>query len=820
MEKRLVAFAFASLLLWFGFIYLNQVVLGPKMAAQQAAEEQALEQGAADQDPLPGDADAVDGPPAAAVAPTEPTDEPPAPPAEQPPPAVPIVGEERLIQFGSLDPASPYQMLVTASSVGASIVRVELNAPTYTDLEDESGYLGNLALVDSADGVTIRLVGTGSPAAEAGLRGRRWNQSDHGVELAYAGDTITAVNGTAMVTTADFDRVMSATKPGQTVELTVRRADGASSTMTIPLVKRPLQLLRPEVRQQPDEPPSPASFLFTLHQLGENKTRFDADELSGLPSLHGSNWSVEPLDVDGGLGPGVEFRRALTADELAALPLEGSLELIKRYRLATVDRQDEENEATNGALGYRLSLEIEVRNVGDTPLKVGYQLDGPSGLTPEGWWYSYKVHPTKMSVAGARDVAWREADEGHQLFVCSGIAAHEQKNPDSPDQPLADTSDPVELAYAGTDAQYFSAIMMSEAWVANHVNGQPPDAATARKYQGAFARVIGPVDKKKKKYTNVTCRLKSQPRTVKPGAALTENYTVFLGPKEPAVVRQFGLDDIIVYGWFWWVAKPMRLVLHAFHMLTGKFSFGLAIILLTVLVRALLYPFGRKMARNAQKMQELAPEMKRIADKYKNDVEKRTKAQQDLFKKHNYNPLSGCLVIFIQTPVFLGLYRCIGTDISLRQAPLLPGMQWCSNLAGPDRFLYWRDFIPGALASETGWLGPYLNLLPLAAVGLILAQQKLFTPPPQDEQQKMQQSVMKFMMIFMGAIFFKFAAGLCLYIIVSTLWGLGERLMLPKPTAAAAGGGSVESPPASPPPKSSSNGSSSSARRRKKKRKK
>ena len=84
-----------------------------------------------------------------------------------------------------------------------------------------------------------------------------------------------------------------------------------------------------------------------------------------------------------------------------------------------------------------------------------------------------------------------------------------------------------------------------------------------------------------------------------------------------------------------------------------------------------MFPFSRKQALNAQKMQELQPEIKKIQEKHKKDMEARTKAQQELFRKHNYNPLSGCLVLFIQLPIFVGLYRSLMVDVELRDAPLI-----------------------------------------------------------------------------------------------------------------------------------------------------
>ena len=199
------------------------------------------------------------------------------------------------------------------------------------------------------------------------------------------------------------------------------------------------------------------------------------------------------------------------------------------------------------------------------------------------------------------------------------------------------------------------------------------------------------------------------------------------------------------------------------------------------MVRCLMIPVSRKTALNAQMMQHLQPQMKEIADKYKDNMEKRAAAQRELFKKYNYNPLSGCFMGFIQLPIFIGLYRGLSVEVALRDQPLIPGMSWCNNLAAPDQLMRWDSWMPSFLAGETGWLGPYLNLLPLITCVLFLMQQKLFTPPPTDDQQKMMQKMMTFMMVFMGLLFFKVPAGLCLYFITSSIWGIAERKMLPKP---------------------------------------
>jgi YidC/Oxa1 family membrane protein insertase len=146
----------------------------------------------------------------------------------------------------------------------------------------------------------------------------------------------------------------------------------------------------------------------------------------------------------------------------------------------------------------------------------------------------------------------------------------------------------------------------------------------------------------------------------------------------------------------------------------------------------------------------------------------------------------------------MGLYRSLATDVELRQAPLFSdAIRWCSNLAAPDMLYDWSRILPPFLSAPEGWLGPFLNLFPLATIGLFLWQQHLFMPPALDEQAKVQQQVMKYMMFFMALMFFKVPCGLCLYFIASSLWGIAERLWLPHTLPATAVAAGAASPPAS-----------------------
>lgn len=735
--------------------------------------------------------------------PPEPThDEPPgdepvvAPPAGEPPAPDPEKKPEQKVEnewltLGSLDPASPYRMLVTFTNQGAAIHRLELSSPRFRSLDDRSGYLGHLSLEPAADGARVRVVGAGTPADEAGLK---------------VGDVIVAVNEQSVADSEDLRRLLLKTKPRQQVMLSIARDGKNSVPMPVTLGRRPLELMRPEIeniwaREQmlskaleaPKGFQDPPSMLLTLQQVGEESIDEDAAELPGI-SLIKANWEI------------VE-KTATVAAFRRRLPAQG-VEIIKRYRLATVPEEEHDD---RDYPAYHLMLEIELRNVAGVDQTLAYRLDGPTGLPTEGWWYSSKISRQWGSV-GIRDVVARFYEKSPEMFGCATIVT------DGVDAMRGES-----LMYMGVDAKYFSAVLIPQKEIITDIWLDESDAVRL---------APEPTSDTNKQLVNVTCRLLSEPKKFEPNESLKHTYQLFAGPKAPDLLAkyhqptddEYSLSTLIYYGYAIWAvfAKLMLGILHVLYAVVR--NYGIAIILLTVLVRGAMFPLSRKQALNMIKMQELQPEMKRIMEKYKKDLEKRSKAMQDLYRKHNYNPMGGCLVMVLQLPVFIGLYRGLMIDIELRQAPLLgDSIRWCSDLSAPDRLFDWSAFMPDFINSGVGifGLGPYFNLLPVLTVVLFLAQQKMFMPPPADEQAAMQQKIMKYMMIFIGLMFYKVASGLCLYFIVSSLWGICERKVLPKAQPATALSPSDDEKPAKrePKPAAGNNGAGGKKKGQKQRRK-
>ena len=214
---------------------------------------------------------------------------------------------------------------------------------------------------------------------------------------------------------------------------------------------------------------------------------------------------------------------------------------------------------------------------------------------------------------------------------------------------------------------------------------------------------------------------------------------------------------------------------------------GLCIICITLIVRGMLFPLSRRQARNTAvmqaKMAKIAPDLKKLQEQYGSDFHRYNQEKMKLMREKGVNPfaaMGGCFLLLLQMPVFMGLYYALGESIFFR----LDSFLWIPNLAAPDMLIHWGESIPFISTptdlGEMWYLGPYLNILPIIAVTLMMIQQKKMMPVTDDPQMQAQQRMMKFMMIFMGVFFFKMAAGMCLYFIATTVWGLIERTFVPK----------------------------------------
>ena len=233
-------------------------------------------------------------------------------------------------------------------------------------------------------------------------------------------------------------------------------------------------------------------------------------------------------------------------------------------------------------------------------------------------------------------------------------------------------------------------------------------------------------------------------------AGTSTNFSGFMGPKNYKDLEALNpeLIDVIDYGWFTFIAKPMFVLLQFLQGYIG--NWGWTIVALTILIKLVLYPLSYKGMMSMQKLKDLAPKMKDIQNKYKGDKQKQSMAMMELYKKHGANPMGGCLPLILQIPVFFAIYRVLLNAIELKGAPW---MFWVHDLAEMD---------------------PYFVLPVLMGVTMFL-QQKITPNTMQDEMQK---KIFQFLPVIFTFFFLWFPAGLTLYWFINNLFTIGQQYFI------------------------------------------
>jgi YidC/Oxa1 family membrane protein insertase len=236
------------------------------------------------------------------------------------------------------------------------------------------------------------------------------------------------------------------------------------------------------------------------------------------------------------------------------------------------------------------------------------------------------------------------------------------------------------------------------------------------------------------------------PATVAPGATTRISVPLYSGPQEQKRLRSAapGLDLVVDYGWLAIIAWPLFWLLEKFHALSG--NWGVAIILLTVLIKIIFFPLSAASYKSMAKMKLVTPRMTKIREMYGHDRQKMNQAMMELYKTEKINPLGGCFPIVVQIPVFIALYWTLLAAIELRHAPFI---LWIKDLSALD---------------------PYYVLPILMTITMVL-QTKMNPVPPDPVQAQ----VMKFMPFVFSIFFFFFPAGLVLYWLVNNILSILQQ---------------------------------------------
>jgi YidC/Oxa1 family membrane protein insertase len=560
--------------------------------------------------------------------------------------------------------------------------------------------------------------------------------------------------------------------------------------MGLPVKDEQLHLI-PEGTEETDRP------AFLLYHFGKPNPKPEDNNNPPLDTLGKLRWTIPPNGVSKN---GDTHQVILTADPPPVVMDNGKphrVFITKTYTLKSSD--------------YHIGLEVEFKLDPDDKEKLdfGYQLAGPLRMPIEGVWYTNVYRNAIIGGRKGKD-DWRDLQDNRTIGIQGGGR-----------DLLREKNEAYSIQFAGITTQFFASMMVVD-------NDQK---------EKNFIQWARPTLEKASPNPNqqflddITARVNADVK-LEPGAAVVHKYLLYNGPVKVRLLGQLGgekevppelvdryettlhLNLLTDYGrWGPWSSviifftNVMHRLLWLLHTYVMPWSYGICIIVLTVLVRGSVFPLSRKQAIQGAKMQakmrELAPEFKQLEDKFKNDPMGLQQAKHELMMKRGVNPmamLGTCWIVLLQMPVFLGLYYALQESILFRLAPFL----WMKNLAAPDMLIRWGNSIPWiSLPSDQGsswiFLGPAFNILPVIWVVLQIIQQKMMMLPPTNEQEAMQQKMMKFMMLFVGIWGFKLPAGLVLYFMASALWSVTERKLLPKSKlAAAAPGGAGPAAPGQP----------------------
>ncbi len=258
--------------------------------------------------------------------------------------------------------------------------------------------------------------------------------------------------------------------------------------------------------------------------------------------------------------------------------------------------------------------------------------------------------------------------------------------------------------------------------------------------------------------------------TIPPYKQVSLRYEFYFGPRDLKLLKQFGkgLDRAVDFGWTDFIARPLLYILRFFNQYIN--NYGVSIILLTVLVKIIFWPLTHKSYKSMKEMKKLQPRMAKIREKYKGDKQQMNKEMMSLYKTYKVNPMSGCLPMLVQLPVFFALFRVLGSAIELRHAPF---MLWINDLAAPDRLFHFPFQIP-FMAPPSGI--PVLTLL----MGASMFIQQKMTPTPGDPAQA---KVMMFLPIIFTIMFINFPSGLVLYWLINNILSIGQQYNILKKSA-------------------------------------
>lgn len=383
---------------------------------------------------------------------------------------------------------------------------------------------------------------------------------------------------------------------------------------------------------------------------------------------------------------------------------------------------------------YDVGMDVQIENSTESEISLSYNVIASSMIAHEG------VPSSDMAAVVGRDM-------GNKRIKLVQIATKK----------FPTTEESTCIVWAGAINKFFAAVLKpaTNDLVAS-VNAQAFDA------QGSLSN-------EKADMGDFMVTMQTHKLRLPSHGVSNHNYIYYTGPKKEEYLNQYDtLSALLSYGWFHVISKALLAFLNTVHHAIP--NYGICIIILTIVIKAALFPLTRKSQVSMFRMQQLQPLVNQLKEKFKHDKQRLGKEQVLLFKKHGVNPMGGCLPMFLQLPVFFALFRTLQISFEMRQAPFC---LWITDLSRPDTLLHFSFSLP--------LLGNALNILPLIMTAASYAQTKI-TPkaPASDPQAQAQQKMMSFMPVMFAFILYSMPSGLTIYWTTSTLLSILETLLIRK----------------------------------------
>lgn len=431
--------------------------------------------------------------------------------------------------------------------------------------------------------------------------------------------------------------------------------------------------------------------------------------------------------------------------------LPNGLRLVKEFQLST---------------NYLLNASLRLENTGSNPIALPDHELVVGMATPM----------NAFDDAAAVGLMWYDGGKSHETLTAYFDNKRFGCLPGTPRLEFRDGGSNV--VWAAAHNQFFALVAMPDA-AARQIVARAVDLP--RPSEGRYSFSDSPLRK------GLETTLVYSGFTLAPGGSVERKINLYAGPKEYRTLAaiagrmQNNLDQIMGFGFFGFISKLLLLAMNWLNEAL-KIPYGWAIIVITVLLKILFWPLTAASTRSAQRMASFAPQLNALKEKYKDDSQKFAAKQMEFFRENKINPVSGCLPMLVQLPVFFGLFMMLRTAIELRGA----GFLWATDLSKTDTLftIPGLTFIPFLSTPE----GLPLNLLPLLYISSAIWQTHI--TPMSPGMDPTQQKLMRWMPLMFLAILYNFSSGLALYMTVNNLLTILQTWLMkrnaPVPVAAAA----------------------------------